>query len=46
MIAALRRLEAARAVVVGTIGAQPEEVVFTGGASEANALAVLGLAAV
>lgn len=41
---AKRELEAARAVIAGRLGAQPEELVFTGGGTEANNMAVLGAA--
>jgi cysteine desulfurase len=37
-----RRLEAARADVAALVGAAPEEVVFTSGATEANHLALFG----
>jgi cysteine desulfurase len=36
------RLEAARTAVAARIGAQPDEIVFTSGGTEANALAVFG----
>ncbi|MDA0244960.1 MAG: cysteine desulfurase family protein [Chloroflexi bacterium] len=39
-----RALETAREQVASLIGAQPEEMVFTGGATESNNLAILGLA--
>jgi cysteine desulfurase len=39
-----RALETAREQVASLIGAQPEEIVFTGGATESNNLAILGLA--
>lgn len=39
-----RALETAREQVATLIGAQPEEIVFTGGATESNNLAILGLA--
>ena len=41
---ARQHLEAAREQVAGLLGATPEEVVFTSGATEANNLAILGLA--
>ena len=41
---ARRYLEAAREQVAALLGAHPEEVVFTSGATEANNLAVFGLA--
>jgi cysteine desulfurase len=41
---AAARIEAARAQVAGLIGAQPEDIVFTSGATEANNLAILGIA--
>ncbi len=37
-------IEAARAQVAGLIGAKPEEIIFTGSGTEANNLAVKGLA--
>ena len=37
-------LDAARATVAGVLGAQPREIVFTGGGSEADVLAVVGAA--
>ena len=40
--AARGRLEAARARVAALVGRQPEQVVFTSGGTEADALAVLG----
>ncbi|HSS38946.1 MAG TPA: aminotransferase class V-fold PLP-dependent enzyme, partial [Polyangia bacterium] len=42
--AAARTLEAARAEVARALDAQPEEVVFTSGGTEADAMAVLGAA--
>jgi cysteine desulfurase len=42
--AAAQRIEAARAQVAALIGAQPECIVFTSGATEANNLAILGVA--
>lgn len=43
--AARRLLEDARATLARRFGAMPQDVVFTAGGTEANALAVLGLAA-
>lgn len=43
--AARRLLEQAREAVAATFGARPQDVVFTAGGTEANALAVRGLAA-
>jgi cysteine desulfurase len=40
--AARARLETARSAVAERIGAQPDEIVFTSGGTEANALAVFG----
>lgn len=37
-------VEKARAQVAGLIGAQPDEVIFTGSATESNNIAILGLA--
>jgi cysteine desulfurase len=37
-------VEAAREKVAGVVGAKPEEVIFTSGATESNNLAILGLA--
>jgi cysteine desulfurase len=42
--AAARALEAARAEVAGALGAAANEIVFTSGGTEANALGVLGAA--
>lgn len=42
--AARRLLEQARATVAAAFGARPQDVVFTAGGTEANALAVRGLA--
>ena len=39
------RIEAARAQVAALIGAQPDEIVFTSGATESNNLAMLGVRA-
>lgn len=43
--AARRMLEDARAAVAARFGARPQDVVFTAGGTEANALAIRGLAA-
>jgi cysteine desulfurase len=43
-LAARQRVETARAEVAALIGANPEEVIFTSGATEANNLALLGVA--
>ena len=43
-LAAQRRIEAARAQVAALIGAAPREIIFTSGATEANNLALLGVA--
>jgi cysteine desulfurase len=43
-LAAARALEGARATVARAVGARPQGVVFTSGGTEANNLAVLGLA--
>jgi cysteine desulfurase len=42
--AASERVEAARAEVAATVGAQPTEVIWTSGATEANNLAIFGVA--
>ncbi|MDE2304219.1 MAG: aminotransferase class V-fold PLP-dependent enzyme, partial [Gammaproteobacteria bacterium] len=42
---AMERVEAARAEVAAAVGASPEEVLFTSGATEADNLAIFGLAA-
>jgi cysteine desulfurase len=43
-LAAAARIEQARAQVAALIGAQPQEIVFTSGATESNNLAILGSA--
>ncbi|MCY3950233.1 MAG: aminotransferase class V-fold PLP-dependent enzyme, partial [Acidimicrobiaceae bacterium] len=43
-LAASRAVEAARAHVAAVCDAKPEEVIFTSGATEANNLALVGLA--
>jgi cysteine desulfurase len=43
--AARRLLEDAREVIAGLFGAEPRDVIFTSGGTEANALAIHGLAA-
>jgi cysteine desulfurase len=43
-LAAAERVEAARVVIAQLIGAAPRELVFTSGATEANNLAILGVA--
>jgi len=42
--AALERVEEARAQVAATVGAEPAEVIWTSGATEANNLAIFGVA--
>jgi cysteine desulfurase len=42
--AASERVEAARAQVAATVGAEPAEVIWTSGATEANNLAIFGVA--
>jgi len=42
--AAAARIERARAQVAALIGAAPDEIVFTSGATESNNLAILGVA--
>ncbi len=42
--AARERVEAARAQVAATVGAEPAEVIWTSGATEANNLAIFGVA--
>lgn len=44
-LAAKQRVARAREEVAAVIGAQPDEVLFTSGATESNNLAILGLAA-
>jgi cysteine desulfurase len=41
---AVRAMDAARAEVAGLVGAKPQEIVFTSGATEANNLAIKGAA--
>jgi cysteine desulfurase len=43
-LAARQRVEAARAEVASLIGSRPDEIIFTSGATEANNLALLGVA--
>jgi cysteine desulfurase len=42
--AAAARIERARAQVAALVGAQPQEIIFTSGATESNNLAILGCA--
>ncbi len=41
--AARRAVEQARSDVAGALGAEPDEIVFTGGGTEANVLALMGI---
>ena len=43
-VSAALRIERARAQVAALVGAQPQEIVFTSGATESNNLAILGCA--
>ena len=43
-VSAAVRIERARAQVAALVGAQPQEIVFTSGATESNNLAILGCA--
>jgi cysteine desulfurase len=43
-VAAAARIERARAQVAALVGAQPQDIVFTSGATESNNLAILGCA--
>jgi cysteine desulfurase len=43
-VSAAVRIESARAQVAALVGAQPQEIVFTSGATESNNLAILGCA--
>lgn len=44
--AARKKLEGSRRVIAGFLGARPEEIIFTSSGSEANNLAILGLAGI
>src|SRR3954463_13577447 len=43
-LGAMRRVSFSRTVVAALIGAMPREIIFTSGATEANNLAILGVA--